>query len=164
MALVLCVATRVSAKIMSWIVEVILLDRYNLPENPSIDFIGTNIYNDTTSVIEAIDDLMSEGVFSAEDVVFLDLVSSFGKFSLLENELGMQRNAIARKFKDLCGVISFYLGGWFTNEGFLEHMQNKYDLSDIQIELAREFMESSERYSIKKERYFNKNFLLIGDE
>lgn len=156
---VICVGISPCVKKMSWIVEVILLDRYGLPENPTVDFVSTDIYNATSSVENAIDELLQSGVFDVDDVIFLDRVSSIRNFKALENALGTSRNTLSKRFRELCNIISFYLGGWYTDEGFLEYFQEKYDLEDHHVDLAREFMESNERYSKKRERFFTRKFL-----
>ena len=63
----------------------------------------------------------------------------YGKtITQLSKEHGLSRVTTAMKIDALTDKLSMYLGGIYTDEGFLKYMQKKYRLNDEQVTLLEE--------------------------
>jgi len=135
---------------MSWIVQNLLRDRTKIKTSPDID---SDIYNDLLILESKIKDLSNSGLVDEYDLELVDFVSDGKPFS--ENtieHLGRVRQSVSKDFKELCRKIAFYVGGEFTDEGYLAKMKRKYKLSDKQIELARDYMKGKYRFRISRKQ------------
>ena len=132
---------------MSWLVETLLLNRHNTRINPDFE---SDEYNNLLIVERKIKDLVKIGTIDRFELAILDYVSSNKPYSTLQHLLGISRNTIANYFKRICDRISYSLGGMFTDEGFLEYMKEKYNLTEEQIEQMRNHMKSRYRHTIRR--------------
>ena len=60
--------------------------------------------------------------------------------------MGRSRISTATIFRNACNRISFYLGGIYTDNGFLEEMKKNYKLSDAEMRLIINRMNSKYRH------------------
>ena len=71
--------------------------------------------------------------------------------------------AVVLKFKNLdlsknlfnsaCNKIGNYLGNYFTNDGYINYMQEKYNLTEQQNYNLQLFMNSKFRFKIMRKQY-----------
>lgn len=137
---------------MSWIVQTILNNRNNTRFKAFKEFdIESDEYNDLITVENAIKDLSSMGKLSSRDVEILFMTGSGETINMLASrEKGKRDWSLSRKYKDLCNRLAFYLGGYFTDEGYLDHMKSKYNLTDDAINALRQFINSNLKHRIKR--------------
>jgi len=55
---------------------------------------------------------------------------------------------IRNNFKDVANRLAIFLGGKFTDEGYLYYMQNKYDLDSQAVEKLRKLITSNWKHRI----------------
>jgi hypothetical protein len=60
------------------------------------------------------------------------------------------RHTLSNSFSQICKKIGFYLGGYFTDEGFLENMRINYKLNDNQLSELRSYMTGKFRNKLKR--------------
>lgn len=132
---------------MSYLVETLLLNRRAIRAEE--DFTSDQ-YHDLLDVEGAIRKLLSSGVLSQRDVIILMVIASTGNFSDAAKILGWSRISASRFYRKTCDTIAANLGDYFTDIGYLEYMQDKYKLSDTQINKLKEFMSSKFRYKLPR--------------
>ena len=130
---------------MSWIVQSLLSNRNTVKALADIE---SDEYNDLLRVEMAINSLQQRGLISEED---LEVVAEMcGDIPGLALKPKHTREAIYRKFDTICERIAFYLGDYFTDEGYLFYMKHKYKLSEQQVDVMRTYMTSVYRHKIMR--------------
>lgn len=161
---------------MSWYVQQLILHRMEIKSavsSPYYDNISTetpsmfdipvennlesDTYNDVLVVEKAIKNLFTSGKLLENDIVFLERFSWNPYIVSLEKEFDTPRAAISIRFVELCNIISEYLGGVFTDEGYLEYMASKYSLDGTQVEKLRKYMKSNFKNKTMRTTRKNKN-------
>ena len=132
---------------MSWLVETILLNRTNLKAEPDFE---SEEYNNLLIIEKKITQLYDAGRIDPFEMAVLNYVMSNRSYSELEDLLNISRLTISKHFRSICDRISFSLGSEFTDEGYIEHMREKYELKDEQIEKIRQHMNSKYRHAIRR--------------
>lgn len=97
-------------------------------------------YNNLLIVEKKIKDLYESELLSTKELSIIQEVSQGKTFLELESVLDLNRNTIAKVFNLVCDKIAFILGNQFTNEGYLNYMKIKHNLSEEQIESLKVFM------------------------
>lgn len=136
---------------MGWYVEQLLLDRdvirEAIRETNDInclemvdDYIAYNVDSDTycdlLSVEMELSRLIKKGLISGLDLQVLNSILEGTPFSVIgaELNLGSKRLSVNGIFKKICNGIAFVLGEHFTNDGYINYLQNKYDLNQDDID------------------------------
>ena len=136
---------------MGWYVEQLLLDRdvirEAIRETNDInclemvdDYIAYNVDSDTycdlLSVEMELSRLIKKGLISGLDLQVLNSILEGTPFSVIgaELNLGSKRLSVNGIFKKICNGIAFVLGEHFTNDGYINYLQNKYDLNQDNID------------------------------
>lgn len=132
---------------MSWLVENLLFQREEIRVKP--DF-NSDEYNNLLIVESKIKELTNLGVIDSFELAILHFVTSKGSYTQLEELLKINRNTLANHFKRICNRISYSLGYEFTDEGYLQYMQEKYNLLDSQIDILREHINGIYRHRIRR--------------
>jgi hypothetical protein len=102
-------------------------------------------------VVESkIKELHNSGFLSDLDMSILELVSDGGPLTDLNGSIGQHRITISRTFIQICDRISYFLGGYFTDEGFLEEMKQNYKLSDEDIDKLRMHIASRFKHKLMR--------------
>lgn len=125
---------------MSWIILSLLNDREQIKSDGDIE---SEEFNDLVIVEKAIDSLKDSGKLSEEE---LELLYSPPSNGLTRNE----KATINRNRATICERIAYYLGGYFTDEGYLSYMQDKYKLSDEQLDTLRKYTKSEYKFKIMR--------------
>jgi len=105
----------------------------------SMDFDNFD-YNNLLLVEKQIVSLIRTNQISESELEMLNAVSTGRTYLSLSKSLRVSRTTITKVFSEVCERISFYLGGVFTNSGYLEYIGNKYDLTLEQLAQAEIFM------------------------
>jgi len=136
---------------VGWYVEQLLLDRdvirEAIKETNDVnclemvdDYIAYNVDSDTycdlLSVEMELSRLIKKGLISGLDLQVLNSVLAGTPFSVIgaELNLGSKRLSVNGIFKKICSRIAFVLGEHFTNDGYINYLQNKYDLNQDNID------------------------------
>lgn len=100
-------------------------------------FIENDEFNDLLVVEKAIEELNELGLLSQHD---LEVLERSGE-GIYNNE-NRQRKAESKHFYSVCERIAYYLGGYFTDDGYIYYITRKYKLTPEQQDIAREYMKS----------------------
>lgn len=145
---------------MGWYVEQLLLDREIIREaiketndmncleivDDSISYnVNSDTYCDLLSVEMELSRLIKKGLISGLDLQVLTLILGGISFTEIGKRLnlGNKRLSAGGIFEKICGKVSFVLGEHFTNDGYINYLQDKYnfnesDLNKIKDKLFKE--------------------------
>lgn len=150
----------------SWYVERLLLDRelirarmFSTEKDPMsrenyldsfANLLEDDTYLDLLSVEDKIQELIKNDLLSSQEIKILDLVlEGYTISDILQLDL-LNRKTVHRVFKSLCGKIAFYLGGHFTDEGYINYMVNKYKsyfIDEEHVQMLVEYLNKDYRHS-----------------
>jgi len=85
-----------------------------------------------------IKELDNLGVFTDEEKELLDDMLDNKTITQLSKEKRLSRVTTANKLDALTDKISMYLGGIYTDEGYLDYMKRNYKLTEEQVEKHKE--------------------------
>lgn len=132
---------------MSWIIQS-LLNRKNYIHEVSDS--EDDDYNDLLLIEKAIETLKEKEELSLEDTNIIGEMTG-DIVGLVYKEMG-QKKQVYKKYTEICKKIGEYMGGYFTDDGYLDYMKDKYKLSDTQMETLRNYISSVFKHKlIKKE-------------
>lgn len=132
---------------MSWIIQTLLRNSIQTKEEHKMD---SDSYNDLLILEKRIENLHKERVVTDFELDLIDYFS--GKKPDNEKIRSMDRSVVQRKFTTLCNKLAYYLGGMFTDEGYLNYLQNKYNLSEEQIEELKTYMKGKHRHTLSRKK------------
>jgi hypothetical protein len=120
---------------MSWIVQSLLNNRDSIRENSYKTGEIEDDFSDLMLVEKALERLISLSLVSEKDLQVLDDSFKLGKTKI-------QKELIELKKQVVCNRIAYYLGGYFTDEGYLEYLRKKHQLTEPQMQLVRAYIKS----------------------
>lgn len=122
---------------MSWIVQHLLKNKVQIRtlSDPSSDE-----YNDLLVLESKIAELRRKKLLTERDLSIIEAVSDGSPLSALEDSVGVTRLTIARSFENICERLAYTLGGYFTDDGFLENLRKEYKLSNEDLEKVKNQM------------------------
>lgn len=128
---------------MSWKVRNLLIDRDRIRSSIyhanvehdllEIDFDNPD-YDDLLTVELKIKELHESNIIKNIEIKVINLVSNGYSYNKISKELGIGRTVVRNIFHSACDKVAFYLGAYFTDDGLIEYMVEKYKLSDEQIQ------------------------------
>jgi hypothetical protein len=128
---------------MSWKIRNLLIDRDKIRSSiydvdlesdlVNIDFDNSD-YNDLLTVEQKIKELHESGIIKDIEIKIINFVSIGYSYNKIGLELGMGRTVVRKIFHTVCDKVAFYLGDYFTDDGLIEYMIEKYKLSEEQIQ------------------------------
>lgn len=158
---------------MSWIVKNLILDKNQILSNLSKErtivagnkyenSAGELMYADVKSICFEIDfesdeynfllqidtkirDLHELGQLTPTEWCIIEKLSEGNSYKEVGEYLNVGKNSVRKIFNSTCSKLAFALGGVFTNEGYVEYMIDKHNLSDIEISKMITLMESNRR-------------------
>lgn len=104
--------------------------------------IESDEFNDLIVVEKAIEELIEMNLLSQQDIEVLE--REVGGYY---NRKNGQRKAQSKEFSKLCERVAYFLGGYFTDEGYIDYMARKYNLCSDDMLLLRVYIKS--RYKNK---------------
>lgn len=134
---------------MSWIVQNLLKNKTRIRAEGNID---SDEFVDLITVENKIKHLKKAGVLSDYDMDILEYVSDGKPISLSKDEIGKIRQVVSKDFNELCTRIAYYLGGYFTDEGYVNYMRKKYNLNENEIQTMNSYMQGKYRYKIMRKK------------
>jgi hypothetical protein len=78
-------------------------------------------------------ELVGKGLFTKDEILLLNELMYGKTITQLSKEQNLSRVTTAMKIDALTDKLSMYLGGIYTDEGFLKYMQKTYKLTDKQV-------------------------------
>jgi hypothetical protein len=109
-------------------------------------------FNDLILIEKAIDELTKSNVFDDLDLKILEYVKD-GDISFTgEHRLKKYRKNLVEKFEALCERIAFYMGDYFTNEGYIDYMVQKYSLTAEQEKTLRNYIQSRYKHTLMRRK------------
>jgi hypothetical protein len=129
---------------MSWIVESLLNEKDLIKERSDI---SSDEFNDLIIIEKAIKTLRKENILTEEDVVMLGVRTSN---DILSNTSKDVKKTLYRKYAQLCERIAYYLGGYFTDEGYLNYIEKKYKLSEQTMNTLRMYIKSEYKHKLMR--------------
>lgn len=127
---------------MSWIIQSLLNERNTIRSTGDID---SDVFNDLLLVEGAIQKLRDRKLISDADMQIIEFFSNF------ENGIEKPKfegHTISKKYNQICNRIAYFLGGYFTNDGYLNYMAEKYKLTGEQLEVLENFINSRYRHKM----------------
>ena len=116
-------------------------------EDPKIE---NDEYNDLILIESAIENLADKGVLSNEDLEVIEFVKDGNIFFSGDTGFDKGKVTMSKRFENLCERIAFYMGGYFTNDGFIDHIATKYDRTTEDVAKIRDFIQSRYRHIRRK--------------
>lgn len=115
-----------------WYVGYLLINEEDIHKTLDIE---SDEYNDLMAVKEALKDVS----FKDNQLVNFNLYLS-----------GVIKKSTCNAFNNVCEQIAEILGGVFTDEGYVQYMTDKYNLSTEQTHKLKEFMLSTYKYKLMR--------------
>jgi hypothetical protein len=108
--------------------------------------VNSDEFDDLILIERAIKVLKNGGLLNDED---LEVIAEFtGDQSTYALTTTHQRKGLRKRFISICERIAFYLGGSFTDDGYLNYMKRKHRLTDTQINKLKEYISSAYKHKI----------------
>lgn len=82
-------------------------------------------------------ELYNKGFLSELDMFIIELASDGRSMAELAAAMGRAEPRISATFIQICERIAYFMGGYFTDEGFLENMKIEHRLTDEHIDKLR---------------------------
>lgn len=130
---------------MSWIIQSLLNDKNYIKERNDID---SDEFNDLLIVERAVKTLVSKGLINEEEQDIIALVSG-DKVGFMEKQKS-QRETIMKKYVAVCERVAFFMGGYFTDDGYITYIAKKHNLTLEQEVLLHRYINSPFRHKIAK--------------
>lgn len=134
---------------MSWIVQNLLRNRTSIKGKGDFE---SDEFLDLLMIEKTIEILHKGGLLTDYELSLIDFMSDGKPLKDAEVKFNRSRISISKHFIKLCNKIAFYLGGYFTDDGYLEYMRRKYKLTDSDVSRLRRFIRSKYKNKIMRRR------------
>jgi hypothetical protein len=121
--------------------------------DPSIE---SDEFNDLLVVEKAVEELRELKLLSQQDI---DILYGDREYHTTR----MHRDTHSKQYSSVCGRIAYYLGGYFTDEGYINYITKKYRLTPEQQEVARLYMNSKFKNKVLRKGYKIDNRLVSSE-
>jgi len=108
-------------------------------------------YNNLLVIEKKIYELFNKEIITNLELSIINIVGDGKSLASAGQFLDISRATISKIFSNICDRIAYTLGGIFTNDGYLDYMKDKYNLTDIQLDKAKEYIESKYRHTNRSE-------------
>lgn len=136
-----------------WYVGYLLLNREEIRSGLNLESdLDSDQYNDLLTVENKLEEFIQKGLISNDELNLLNLYLNMN-VSAISKELDLSRPTIQKAFNSICRKIGISLGGMFTDDGYISYMQEKYKLTDEQVETLQRFITSNIRFKLAKKIY-----------
>lgn len=137
---------------MSWYVETLLRNSLEIRTRADIE---ADDYNDLLILESKIQSLHNEDIISDQEVLLIQYIEDGKPIINSKKDFGKNRLSLAKDINRLSDKLAFYLGGYFTDDGYINYMTIKYNLNEKQILKLESYMKS--RYKNKLIRKTNES-------
>lgn len=120
--------------------------RVDLPIEVSLSInFDDDIYNDLLILEKKIKEMKELGLLESKDIKILLGISMGFSFDEVGQKVEMDRKSIRLRFRRICDTVAFYIGGIYTDDGFVEYAREKYNLKQEQVEKLSKIIEENRR-------------------
>jgi len=102
-------------------------------------------YSDLLSLEIAIKRLRENGNISDLEMKMINLLYEGASFNYISKSLSITNPTMRKFFKRLCEKLAFYLGDYFTDDGYIDYIQRKYNLDDKEIEAVTKIIKGNNK-------------------
>ncbi len=138
---------------MGWYTEYLLLHRDDIKAKEDI---LSDEYNDLLTLEREVKNFIKQDLFNQREYEVLKLMVRFKSFNYVSEITGMERRAVVKIFRSVVYRLSIVLGGTFTDDGYLDYLKNKYELTSEQLDTAARYMKSEFKHDILTRAYEEK--------
>jgi hypothetical protein len=139
---------------MSWIVEDYLINKEQIKSTRDIN---SDDYLNVMIIEKVIDTLNKRELLTPKENQILQLRSEGYSFSEIGVALGIGRITVSVLFGYSCDKISYILGGYFTDDGYLDYLMDKYHFSNEMMAKIDSYIHSAQRHRMKRTNFlYNK--------
>jgi len=132
---------------MSWIVQHLLRNRLHIKATADID---SDEFNNLLLVEKKISELYDKGLLSDRDIEVLDSATDGKSLKRMGGDLKSSRITVSRSLIEICDRVSYFLGGYFTDDGFIDQMAYYYKLSPTEVEKLRQHITGKFKHKLMK--------------
>lgn len=130
-----------------WKIGIILSMRSHIREGGDLE---SGLYDDLLSIEMAISEMVQRSMLDERELGYLDALNSSPTLTYAANICEVQHETFSKVIQATCSRIANFMGGSFTDEGFIAEVVETYNLPDDEIERLRQFIKSRERLSVKR--------------
>lgn len=130
---------------MSWIIQSLLNNKNFIH---AANDINSDQFTDLLLVEKTITELKNKGLITEQDLGVIGEMT--GDVSGFVERSKSQKDSQYKKYVSICNRIAYYMGGYFTDEGYLSYMKRKYRLTDENVETMRNYMKSKFKHKIAR--------------
>lgn len=116
---------------MSKYIQLLLQNR----EEIKTTVLDEDLYDDLLIVEKKIAELHKKGLLSDADINVINYMNNNQSLRSLSKKHRVSRITLSQRFRNICNRLAFYLGGYFTDTGYLQRLKQKYKLTDEQISI-----------------------------
>jgi len=121
------------------------LDIYERIDVTSTINFDDDMYNDLLILEKKIKEMRTKELLDSKDIKILLGVSRGFSFDDIGQKVEMDRKSVRLRFRRICDTIAYYIGGMYTDEGFVEYAIEKYGLNQEQVETLTKIIEENRR-------------------
>lgn len=107
-------------------------------------------YNDLLVIEKKIDELYNLGLISDDEISLIEYISDGKPLVKSMDGFGKNRISLGRDVLKLCNKIAFFAGGYFTDDGYIEYMRKKYNLTEEQVNKMSQYMKSKFKHKLRR--------------
>ena len=128
---------------MSWYIKTLLLNAVRIRSKDDID---SDALNDLFIIEKKYSDLMKNGTITKYEDRIISTLKEYGNISTASKKLGIGNLTVKLNLERVATKLSLALGNIFTDDGYIDYMRTKYNLTKEQVEklkqaIAREGIE-----------------------
>lgn len=125
--------------------EATTLDLYERIDILTVPNYEDDVYNDLLILEKKIKEMKDARLLESKDIKILLGISKGFSFDDVGQKVGMDRKSIRLRFRRICDTVAFYIGGIYTDDGFVEYAREKYNLKQEQVEKLSKIIEENRR-------------------
>jgi hypothetical protein len=134
---------------VSWYTGFLLKNRLEIRTNGDIE---SDEFNDLIVIEKKIKSLYMADIISKEEMNLIDYVADGKPMANSKENYGKNRISLAKDFSSLCRKIAFYVGGQFTDDGYVDYMKNKHHLTEEQVQKLHDYMNSKYKNKLMRKQ------------
>lgn len=122
---------------MSWYIQQLLRNSIEIRTKADTE---SDEFNDLLVIETRIKSLRKDCVITDEELALIKYIEDGKPLVDSKSEFGKNRVSLSRDFVRLCDKLAFYIGGYFTEYGYVQYMKNKHNLTEHQVGLMINYM------------------------
>lgn len=120
--------------------DAITLSDFESAENSYVMGFDNPEYEDLLFVEMKLKELIDKNMITELELKVINQMIVGNSYTSAGDNLGITRGLVKDVFYRVCTKIAYYIGGEFTDEGYIEYMVNRYNLNSEQIQIMIDYM------------------------